>query len=191
MSIIQTFYDNLASQYDKLFLDWNATTQEQAVILDRLFADFGFDKTVQILDCACGIGTQAIGLAGMGYNVTGSDISDGEIAEARERAARNNVSVCFEHADFCSLSDTFTNSFDIVIAMDNALPHMLTHDDLAAAIKSIVNQISEGGLFVASIRDYDALLMDKPLILLRIFTKLKKGRECLSRPGHGKRITIG
>lgn len=177
MSIIQTFYDNLASQYDKLFLDWNAATQEQAVILDRLFADFGFDKSAQILDCACGIGTQAIGLAAMGYNVTGSDISDGEIAEARERAARNHVSVCFEHADFCSLSDTFKNPFDIVIAMDNALPHMLTHDDLAAAVKSIVNQISEGGLFVASIRDYDALLMDKPPYSPPYIHKTEKGQR--------------
>ena len=31
MDIIQTFYDNMASQYDKLFMDWNATTQEQAM----------------------------------------------------------------------------------------------------------------------------------------------------------------
>ena len=37
MDITQTFYDNMASQYDKLFLDWNATTQEQAVILNRIF----------------------------------------------------------------------------------------------------------------------------------------------------------
>ena len=162
MSITQTFYDNLASQYDKLFLDWQATTQEQAVILDRIFATNGFDKTANILDCACGIGTQAIGLASIGYNVTGSDISDEEIAEAKERAVKNNVSVRFEHADFCALSNTFAKQFDIVIAMDNALPHMLTGNDLESAIKSIVNQTRNGGMFVASIRDYDALLMDKP-----------------------------
>ena len=45
MSITQTFYDNLASQYDKLFFDWQATTQEQAVILDKLFVSNGFDKS--------------------------------------------------------------------------------------------------------------------------------------------------
>ncbi len=162
MSIIQTFYDNLASQYDKLFLDWHATTQEQAAILDRLFVGNGFDKSARILDCACGIGTQAIGLASIGYNVTGSDISDGEIAEAKERAAKNHVSVPFEHADFCALSKTFAEQFDIVIAMDNALPHMLTCNALESAINSIVNQLKDGGMFVASIRDYDALLMDKP-----------------------------
>ena len=177
MSITQTFYDSLAPQYDKLFLDWQATTQEQAVILDRIFATNGFDKTVNILDCACGIGTQVIGLATIGYNVTGSDISDGEIAEAKERAAKNNVSVRFEHADFCALSNTFAEQFDIVIAMDNALPHMLTGNDLESAIKSIVNQIKYGGMFVASIRDYDALLMDKPPYSPPYIHKTVKGQR--------------
>lgn len=162
MDITQTFYDNLASQYDKLFLDWQSTTQEQAVILNQLFSDNGFDKTARVLDCACGIGTQAIGLASFGYHVTASDISDGELAEAKERAAKNNVTIRFEHADFCALSETFSEPFDIVIAMDNALPHMLSKEALGAAIKSITGQIAEGGMFVASIRDYDALLKDKP-----------------------------
>ena len=162
MDITQTFYDNLASQYDKLFLDWQSTTQEQAVILNQLFSDNGFDKTARVLDCACGIGTQAIGLASFGYHVTASDISDGELAEAKERAAKNNVTIRFEHADFCALSETFSEPFDIVIAMDNALPHMLSKSALNAAVQSITNQIVTGGMFVASIRDYDALLMDKP-----------------------------
>jgi len=46
--------------------------------------------------------------------------------------------------------------------MDNALPHMLSSSALEAAVRSITNQIAAGGMFVASIRDYDALLMDKP-----------------------------
>ena len=113
MNITQTFYDNLASQYDKLFLDWQATTHEQAVILDKIFRKNGFDGAARILDCACGIGTQAIGLASLGYHVTASDISDGELAQAKERAAKNNVTIRFEHADFCALSETFSEPFDI------------------------------------------------------------------------------
>ena len=177
MSITQTFYDNLASQYDKLFLDWQATTQEQALILDRIFTANGFDKNANVLDCACGIGTQSIGLAAIGYNVTGSDISEGEIAEAKERAKKNTVSVSFEHADFCALSDTFTEQFDIIIAMDNALPHMLTSNDLASAIKSIVKQIKDRGIFVASIRDYDALLANKPPYSPPYIHKTAKGQR--------------
>ncbi|MBO5035841.1 MAG: methyltransferase domain-containing protein [Clostridia bacterium] len=162
MDIIQSFYDNLASQYDKLFLDWNETTVEQAVILDNLFKKNGFDGSAKILDCACGIGTQSIGLAAMGYSVTASDISDAGISEAKVRAEKADVKIRFEHADFRALSESFSEAFDIVICMDNALPHMLSENDLRAAINSIVGQIADEGMFVASIRDYDALLSEKP-----------------------------
>lgn len=162
MNITQTFYNHLAASYDKLFQDWYATIREQALLLDKLFREAGFDPSAKVLDCACGIGTQAIGLAALGYNVTGSDISEGELAEAKKRAAAQQVSVRFERANFCALSDIFSETFDIVIAMDNALPHMLTKEDLAAAVRSIVDRVKPEGIFVASIRDYDALLMTKP-----------------------------
>ena len=162
MNITQTFYDNMATQYDKLFLDWQAATREQAVILDRIFGAYDFDRSAHVLDCACGIGTQAIGLAALGYPITASDISDGELTEARGRAKKNGVDIRFEHADFCALSETFSEPFDIVICMDNALPHMLTREALAAAAGSITGQLREGGVFVASIRDYDSLLETRP-----------------------------
>ncbi|MBQ3371551.1 MAG: class I SAM-dependent methyltransferase [Oscillospiraceae bacterium] len=177
MNITQTFYDNMANQYDKLFLDWQSTTREQAVILDRIFTEYGFDRTAQVLDCACGIGTQAIGLASLGYRITASDISDGELAEAKERAEKNAVQIHFEHADFCALSDTFSKQFDIVIAMDNALPHMLSGEALKKAVTSIAAQTKPGGIIVASIRDYDSLLVGKPPYSPPYIHKTEKGQR--------------
>lgn len=162
MNIIQSFYDNLAGQYDKLFEDWQASTEEQALVLERIFRAQGFAKSASLLDCACGIGTQAIGLAALGYNVTASDISRAELAEAAKRAADRELRIRFHEADFRCLGETFAVKFDIIIAMDNALPHMLTAEDLAAAVHSISSQLNEGGIFVGSIRDYDALLETKP-----------------------------
>ncbi len=177
MSIIQTFYDNLATRYDKLFLDWQATTREQAELLHKLFESNGFDRTAKVLDCACGIGTQAIGIAKLGYHVTASDISEGELAEAEKRASENNVNICFHQADFRALSDTFTEKYDIILAMDNAWPHMLTSSDLEAAIQSIVNQTERNGIFVASIRDYDSLLSEKPPYSPPYIHKTEKGQR--------------
>ena len=177
MNITQTFYDNMASQYDKLFFDWQAATREQAQILDRIFRDQGFDRRARVLDCACGIGTQAIGLAALGYPVTASDISEGELAEARERARKNDVEIRFARADFCALSESFSKTFDILIAMDNALPHMLTAEALERAVKSIVAQLSPGGLFVASIRDYNSLLQSKPPYSPPYIHKTDKGQR--------------
>ena len=177
MSIIQTFYNNLATHYDKLFLDWQATTGEQAEILSKIFQKNGFDNTARILDCACGIGTQSIGLARLGYNITASDISEGELMEAEKRARENHVKISFKKANFCALSNVFSEKYDIVIAMDNALPHMLTSENLETAITSIMNQVEKNGIFVASIRDYDKLLVEKPPYSPPYIHKMDKGQR--------------
>ena len=177
MDITQTFYDSMAAQYDKLFLDWHATTREQAVILDRIFRSHGFDRSAALLDCACGIGTQAIGLGALGYAVTASDISRGELAEAAKRAEEYNVSIRFKQADFCALDRTFPENFDIVICMDNALPHMLSHAALERAVSSITGRLRDGGILVASIRDYDALLLQKPPYSPPYIHRTEKGQR--------------
>ena len=94
--------------------------------------------------------------------VTASDISNAEIIQAVERAGKAKVNIRFEKADFRNLSETFPGKFDVIIAMDNALPHMLTKAELEKAIKSIAGQLKNNGIFVASIRDYDSLLEEKP-----------------------------
>ena len=161
-NVVQTFYDDIASQYDKFYLDWDDAVREEAQFLEKLFKDKGYGESARILDCACGIGTQAIGLAALGYDVTASDISIGEIEEGKKRAAERNVDVRFMQADFRCLEETFSDPFDIVIAMDNALPHMLTEDDLKKAAGSISQATREGGMFAASIRDYDSMTDERP-----------------------------
>ena len=190
MNITQTFYDNLSTQYDKLFLDWQTTTHEQTAILSKLIADIGFDKRARILDCACGIGTQAIGLAALGYTVTASDISDGELAEANKRAEKNGVNILFKHADFCSLSDVFSEKFDIVIAMDNALPHMLTIEALESAVRSITDQIKAAvSLWPVSVI-MTASYLRSHHIPHRISIKRIMDSEFLFKHGFGAETTI-
>lgn len=177
MNITQTFYDSMASCYDQLFEDWHAASRTQAEMLDGLFRAQGSGPRASVLDCACGIGTQAIGLAALGYRVTASDISPAELEQARQRAAAQQVTLRFARADFCALSEVFAEPFDIILCMDNALPHMLTHDALAAAVRSITGQLAPGGLFVASIRDYDTLLACKPPYSPPYIHRTEKGQR--------------
>ena len=178
-NIAQTFYDRMASQYEKFYDDWDAASREEAAFLQTLFAERGFDRRARILDCACGIGTQAIGLAALGYSVTGSDISGGELKEAEKRAKERGVNVDFRQADFRRLSETFSEPFDILIAMDNALPHMLTAAELEKAVRSITGQLRAGGLFIASIRDYDLMLQEKPRFSAPYVHKTERGQRVL------------
>ena len=159
---VNNFYDGLAEYYHLIFLDWERSIAYQASVIDSLLKKYGKTNKDLMLDCACGIGTQTIGLAKLGYRVSGSDISENAINRARLEAKKQSLDIDFCVADFRSLDRHFAGQFDVVIAMDNALPHLLQNDDLTKALQSIYARTLAGGLFIASIRDYDAVLREKP-----------------------------
>ena len=74
MSVVD-FYDELAPDYHLIYEDWNTAVEHQSVALDRLVRSRVPDAH-SVLDCSCGIGTQALGLAGLGYKVHGTDVSE-------------------------------------------------------------------------------------------------------------------
>jgi SAM-dependent methyltransferase len=65
-------------------------------------------------------------------------------------------------ADLRSLDRDVAERFDAVVSFDNALPHLLTDEDLAAAAGALRSVLRPGGVLCASIRDYDAALEERP-----------------------------
>jgi ubiquinone/menaquinone biosynthesis C-methylase UbiE len=63
---VTDFYDQLAEDYHLIFADWETAIAWQAEVIERLLV--GHERQVRrVLDPACGIGTQALGLAAAGY----------------------------------------------------------------------------------------------------------------------------
>lgn len=54
---------------------------------------------------------------------------------------------------------------------------MLTSEALEKAVSSIINQTKDGGIFIASIRDYDTLLLSKPPYSPPYIHKTRKGQR--------------
>ena len=168
---VTSFYDGLADEYHLLFADWDASVRRQGEILDRLIAGQLGPPPHQVLDCACGIGTQALGLAARGYQVHGTDISPAAVERAQREAARIGVPLTTAVADLRTLQ-AVEGTFDVVLACDNAIPHLLTDDDLQLAALGMRAKLREDGLLVVSIRDYDDLIAQKPRAELpRVFDR--------------------
>lgn len=163
---IRAFYDQLAPDYTALFRDWDASVVRQGEILERLIAaglpGYVAPATTRVLDATCGIGTQAIGLALRGYAVTGSDVSAASVDRARSEAARLGARPELLTADVRALPDRFERSFDVAIAFDNALPHLVDPEDLRGAFDQLRRALRRGGLLLVSVRDYDRILADRP-----------------------------
>ncbi len=160
---VKQFYDDLAEDYPLIFVDWQQSVRWQSEMLDDIIREFSpFAQPVSLLDCSCGIGTQAFGLAERGYQVLGTDLSPQAIAKARESEQHFAVEIEWDVADFRYLEDTISKAFDIIISCDNALPHLIEDKDLTLATNSMYNRLKPDGLLLISIRDYDRLLANKP-----------------------------
>ena len=156
------FYDAFAGSYHLLFEDWDATVRQQGAVLNAVIRDLAGPGPKRILDAACGIGTQAIGLALQGHAVTGSDLSGGALARARREAARFAVEIPFGEADMRALSRAHDGAFHIVCALDNAVAHFLDDEELTAAFGEMARLLAPGGLVLLSVRDYDEVLKSRP-----------------------------
>lgn len=161
---VAEFYDRLSVEYHhNMGFDWEAEVREEGAALDRFLANrVGRRSPYSVLDCSCGIGTQAIGLALHGHQVHATDLSPVAVACARQEATDFGVFMTFGVADFRKLNAATSDLFDVVISCDNAIAHCLADDDLAAALASMKTRLKPGGLLLLSIRDYDALIADKP-----------------------------
>jgi len=157
------FYDELSTDYHLIFDNWDNAIKRHSKILDTIIQEYSKNDTKTLLDCSCGIGTQAIGLAKLWYNVHATDLSPKAIERAQFEANKRNASVSFGVADFKELENQVEGVFDIVISCDNSLPHLLTDKDLLLAAKNILSKMKSNSLFIATIRDYDQLLKDKPI----------------------------
>lgn len=162
MSQTADFYDELAAHYHLIFEDWDAAVRRQGEVIHRLIARMLGPGPKRVLDAACGIGTQAIGLALCGHVVTGSDCSPAAVERARREARRFDVDAAFRIADFRSLSRSTVDRYDVVCALDNAVAHLESNAALATVLGEMAECTRPGGLVMISIRDYDVLLAERP-----------------------------
>jgi SAM-dependent methyltransferase len=177
--VIEAFYDNLAPYYKWLHADWDASVTRQASILDGVIREVFGPDVREILDAACGIGTQTLGLAEHGYRLTASDISSVEIERARAEASRRGLAVEFRVADMRQLGEVHRRQFDVVIACDNAIPHLLSDADILLAFEQFYRCTVSGGGCIISVRDYAIMKRDGQQFYPRLVHDTDKGRMVL------------
>jgi 2-polyprenyl-3-methyl-5-hydroxy-6-metoxy-1,4-benzoquinol methylase len=165
---ILDFYEPLADYYHLIFEDWNESIERQARVLNPIIASEISPGGLRILDCACGIGTQAIGFAKAGHQVVASDLSQAAVTRAKRETEIRGLSIKFYVSDMTSLAEIEESGFNVVAALDNALPHLVV-DEVRRVVRAMGSKLGPGGLFIASTRDYDQLMTQRPTMQEPIF----------------------
>lgn len=154
-------FDQFADNYDLLLSNWENDIKKQAKILDVLFKQYAEKPVQRVLDCMCGIGTQAIGLSLLGYKLFGTDISEKSVERAINEARRFGVDIEFKNADVRHLSETIDEKFDAVISCENSLPLLLSEEDVALGLSNMHHRLDPSGVCIISIRNYDKIFSEK------------------------------
>ena len=144
-------YDTIAAVYEFLVPDALLTPQGSA---DAFAAHV--EPGARVLDCACGTGTLAVGLALRGCEVVATDASAAMVRRtarlAREHEARLEAVVC----SWQQLpARGWDGRYDVVLCVGNSLPHAAGRDGRCAALRAMAGVLRPGGLLVVTSRAWE------------------------------------
>jgi SAM-dependent methyltransferase len=147
-----TAYDTLASVYDWLvspeLLDPHSSVEAFAGVVD-------LEHGARVLDCACGPGQLAVGLALRGLEVVASDASAAMIDRTQALAAEHGVVV---RARVCAWEDLagqdWGGPFDAIFCVGNSLVHAAGKQARRRALAAMTAVLRTGGTLVVTSRNW-------------------------------------
>ena len=136
---------------DKLYLDLYQHRDEEDArwIINLLQRSIAVKTNARVLDIACGSGRHSIELARRGFDVTGFDLSEFLINEARKNlknSGEKNMKVKFLIRDMRDFN--FRNTFDIAVNIFTSFGYFDNDKENFSVIENVSRSLKKGGYFV-------------------------------------------
>jgi len=180
------FYADLAPDYEWLFPAetvgragrFGATSPGSQALLEAVVKTLGPGSPV--LDCACGIGADAMALARSGLVVTASDGSRAMVAETRRRSERYGIAMTVSRSKWQDLPNRVPGPFELVLCLGNSIVHTETRTNRVAALAGMRKVLSPAGTLVVDSRNWELLYESRPRIVPARQVIERKGLRCSS-----------
>lgn len=149
-----TGYGDLGEVYEYLISDARLAPAEFAASFDDILSLL--PPHARVLDCSCGTGQLAVGLAGRGMQVVATDASETMVRRTRELSEEFGASVEALRANWHELPDHFDDdTFDVVFCVGNSLHHAAGARGRAVALQSMSRLLRRGGRLVVTSRTWE------------------------------------
>ena len=144
-------YDTIAAVYDYLVPDALLSPRGSA----QAFAQY-VAPGARVLDCACGTGTLAVGLALRGHQVVATDASAAMVARTAHLAETNGAEVDASVCAWEALAQRgWEDTFDVVLCVGNSLPHAVGRAGRRLALHAMAACLRPGGRLVVTSRTWE------------------------------------
>jgi SAM-dependent methyltransferase len=159
-------FNHYARYYDLLYRDKDYSGE--AEFIDRLIQTYA-SNTQNILELGCGTGGHAVFLAQKGYQIHGVDFSQEMLKEATNRLDQLPSKLAsrlkFDYGDIRQVR--LNQTFDVVIALFHVISYQTTNEDLLAALATVKEHLTPGGLFIFDVWYGPAVLTEKPVVRVK------------------------
>ncbi len=109
----------------------------------------------RVLDCACGTGQLAVGLAGLDLDVVATDASDRMVRRTENLAGEHGVSLRALRASWGELPDDLEDAaFHVVFCVGNSLGHAKGAAGRLTALEAMSRLLGPGGRLVLTSRNW-------------------------------------
>lgn len=147
------FYTSISNYYSEIFPFKPAQLQ---FVKDKV----GELKGKQILDIGCATGELALHLASNGAVVTGIDLNEDLLQQAKMYNQNDNLQ--FKTGDMLKLENDFQpGEFDSVLCFGNTLVHLPDKIAVLKMLNGVQCLLKPGGKFLLQILNYDYILGEK------------------------------
>ncbi|HVV27180.1 MAG TPA: class I SAM-dependent methyltransferase [Rhizomicrobium sp.] len=158
---MSVFGKTYAGAYDSLYGEKDYASE--CDMIEALMLRPGSSRAAKLLDLGCGTGNHAIPLAQRGHRVSGVDLSEAMLIQARDKASAAGISA---NTDFY-LGDVrdirlSAGKFDAAIMMFAVLGYQQTDDDVLAALRTARAHITTGAPFIFDVWYGPGVMADKP-----------------------------
>ena len=113
-----------------------------------------------ILDCSIGSGNLTLGLAELGYEITGSDLSETMLERCRNKAEERGLKVELYQSDFREVDQNIPGLFDCVMSTGNSLPYV-SNEDVVLTLGKMDKLVKPGGYLYVDLRNWDKVVEEK------------------------------
>ena len=155
-----TAYDQLAPVYDWLVPD--ALLEPDGAVTAFGEAVGEIPAGARVLDCACGTGQLAVGLAARGFDVVASDASTGMVERTRALADAHGVDLRTVVCAWDDLREAVRGPFEAVFCVGNSLTHAEGAAGRRVALAAMAGVLTPGGLLNVTSRNWEQLRARRP-----------------------------
>jgi 2-polyprenyl-3-methyl-5-hydroxy-6-metoxy-1,4-benzoquinol methylase len=154
ITVAEVAYRSLAWVYEWLVGEELTSPAGSARAFETVTSGLG--SQARILDCACGIGLLAVGLAQAGFQVIACDASPAMVERTQRLARASAVEVPARVCRWDQLPEQgWPGRFDAVFCVGNSLAHATGRDSRRAALSAMASVLADGGVLVLTSRNWE------------------------------------